>query len=332
MYKLFYDAIDCHQVTYDIAYDIATFLLSGSASEIEIASLLTALNFYGVTPELIAGFAQAMKDQCTPMIDNDFKLIDVCGTGGDGHHTFNISTTVSLLIASELKVAKHGNRSVSSKSGSADVIKALKLPISEHPNDIHNSLSNDNYRFIFAPDVHKNMKHVMPIRTKLKIPTIFNIIGPLCNPYSLNYQVVGVYKKSLMYPMAQALIKLGVDHAAVVYGHNGLDELSLTGVNTVLYVRNQTIVESTIDPKDFGIPYAELDEIIGGDAESNAKTTIEILSGQHSPKLDIVALNAGLALFIGDVRPNLEESIQLAYKLLESKVGLHLYNRIRSAS
>jgi len=329
MYKSLLNTIMSNTLTVDQSYSIGQYILSGDASEIEIASLLTALKFKDESFELIAGFAQALKLYSMKMIPTSESLIDVCGTGGDGSNTFNISTTVSLLLATQMKVSKHGNRSISSKSGSADVLNVLKIPKPDTAETIDKLIKVKNYSFLFAPYMHPHMKYVMPVRTALKIPTIFNIIGPLCNPFSLKYQVIGVYKESLLLPMAKAMMHLGIQRGAVIHGHNGLDELSISGVNKVVYIDNDQIYEDTIDPKDFDIPHQSLEHITGGTAVINAAITEKILSGEKGPKQDIVALNAGLGFFIGEEVSTLNDGIKLAYHLLNNKKGLDVLRSLQ---
>ncbi len=329
MYKPLLNVIMTDTLTIDQSYSIGQYILSGDATEIEIASLLTALKFKDESFELIAGFAQALKLYSMKMIPTNKALIDVCGTGGDGSNTFNISTTVSLLLATRLNVSKHGNRSISSKSGSADVLNELKIPKPDTAEAIDKLLTDKNYSFLFAPYMHPHMKYVMPVRTALKIPTIFNIIGPLCNPYLLKCQIIGVYKESLLMPMAKAMIHLGIQRGAVIHGHNSLDELSISGVNQVVYIHNNQISENTIDPKDFNIPYQSLEHITGGTASINAAITKNVLSGEKGPKQDIVALNAGLGFFIGEEVSSLSDGIKLAYQLLNNKKGLDVLTSLK---
>lgn len=308
--------------------EIANFILSEDILPEESASLLTALNFQKNEGPILSGFAQVLKEQTYPFgyIPG---CIDVCGTGGDGHHTFNISSTVSLLLSTKMPVAKHGNTSITSKCGSADVIEALNLPLYKEPNVIEATLKNKNYIFLFAPYMHPRMKHVMPIRRKLNIPTVFNKIGPLCNPFKLDYQIIGVYEESLMMPMAKALQSLKIKRGAIVHGHQGMDELSTTGINKIIYVSPTSLIEDTINPLDFTIKKAHITDYGGGTAIENAKITLDILSGVKGPKQDIVALNAGLGFFIGEISRSLSEGIQLAYELLNSGEGLKQLNLLR---
>lgn len=328
MYKQFYLSLFNQEVDAEMALNIAQYVLNDQTPAIEIASLLTAINFHGYSHEIITGFSKAMKTLASPVHSME-NLIDVCGTGGDGHDTFNISTATSILVSHFTPVAKHGNGSVSSKCGSADVIKALNIPCSQDTNDYDTYIKEKNYSFIFAPYVHPCMKHIMPIRRQLAIPTIFNVIGPLCNPYNLDYQVVGVFKKDLMYPMAKTLSSLGVKRAAVVHGHLGLDELSTTGPNQVLLVDKGKITPVIIDPKDFGIDYANLSDLKGGSTEENVHLLEKALKGHLIKKSEVVALNAGLALMISGQAKTLEEGFNLAFDAILQGKATDQLNTIR---
>ncbi len=308
------------------SFKLASSMLSGELSDNQIASLLTALKIKGEGHEVIAGFSKALKHHSLGVLPVEEELIDVCGTGGDGSNSFNISTTVSfVLAASGLTVAKHGNRSISSKSGSADVLKELGISFNTSADEHKRDLENNRFTFLFAPLVHPNMKYVMPVRTDLKIPTIFNIIGPLCNPYKLDYQVIGVYKEELLLKMAKAVQVLGIKRAAIVHGHGGMDELSLSGKSKVVYVIDNEIISDTVDPMDYSINYSDVDNLKGGDAKENASITLSVLEGMKGPKQDVVALNAGLALFIAKKVKTLAEGVSLAFDLLNSsKVKAYL--------
>lgn len=319
-------------VTIQEAEAIAHYILSGTATELEIAVILTALKFKGYSYEMITGFTKAMKSLAMniPVVEN--KYIDVCGTGGDGLNTFNISSTVSLLLASKINVVKHGNKSVTSNSGSADVLENLCIPIHKEAKLITESIRTRPYTFLYAPFVHPNMKYIMPVRRSLQFPTIFNIIGPLCNPIELNYQIVGVFCKELMLPIAKTLRELGLKRAAVIHGHNGMDELSVTGVNHAILLIDGQLITTTIDPKDYNIDYANLSDLIGGNPTENADITKDILSGKNSSKLDIVALNAGLAFYISEITTSVSEGVELAYILLKKQVGLQTLKKIKVVS
>lgn len=327
MYKKYLQA-SYQELSHEQSSEIASFLLSDQVSKEESASLLTALNFQKSQGTLLSGFAQTLKSKA--MTFNKVPgAIDVCGTGGDGHNTFNISTTVSLLLACIMPVIKHGNTSISSLSGSADVIKVLDIPLFQDKEQIEKHLSRTNYVFLYAPYMHPSMKHVMPVRKALSIPTIFNKVGPLANPFDLDYQIIGVYDQSLLKPMAQAMQQLNIKKGAVIHGHMGMDELSTTGINHVAYVSADTITFDIIDPRDFKIPQGHLNDFKGGHAYENAQITLEILSGNQGPKQDIVALNAGLAFYVSEKCQSMQEGIDLAYDLLNQKKGLKLLSNIK---
>lgn len=329
MFKEYYFKLMSKDLSSTDAYEIGRFILSGHANNEEIASLLTMINTIDLTGEFLHGFSNALKSYSTYFPQNDFKLIDVCGTGGDGSNTFNISTTVSLILSDFVTVAKHGNGSVTSKSGSADLLSALKIPSNTNPNTILDALNSYQYAFLFAPYMHPNMKHVMPIRRNLSMPTIFNAIGPLCHPMNLTYQVIGVYDKKLMRPMAEVLIKNNIKKGAIIHGADGLDELSTTGINEILLIENQEIKSILLDPLSYGISSASLADIKGGDSKVNADITIDILNGKKGPCTDIVALNAGFALYISEYTTSIAEGIQLVYDYLGTNNSKNKIHRLR---
>lgn len=316
MFKEYYYKLMSKKLSSTDAYEIGRFILSGHANSEEIASLLTLMNTIDLTGEFLYGFSKALKSYSISFPQNALHLLDVCGTGGDGSNTFNISTTVSLILSDFVTVAKHGNGSVTSKSGSADLLSALKIPTYTDPKTILNALNSHQYAFLFAPYMHPNMKHIMPVRRNLSVPTIFNAIGPLCHPMNLSYQVIGVYDKKLMKPMAETLIKNNIKKGALIHGADGLDELSTTGVNEVLLIENQKIRSIQLDPLSYGIPRATLADIKGGDSQVNANITLDILYGLKGPCTDIVALNAGFALYISEYTNTISEGIQLVYEYL----------------
>lgn len=329
MYKKYLGLILNENISINDSFNIASSMLNNELSELQIASLLTGIKFKGESYELITGFAKAMKEYSLNMIKPSKKLIDVCGTGGDGSNSFNISTAVGfVLAASGLTVAKHGNKSISSKSGSADLIKELGINFSKTKLEINDELNEFNFSFLHAPLMHPSMKYIMPIRLDLKIPTIFNIIGPLCNPYDLDYQVIGVYSSDLLLPMAKAVKSLGIKRAAIVHGHGFEDELTLSGINKVVYIIDNKITEDTIDPKLYGFPYSPATSLIGGNSEKNLSIMYDIFEGKHSPKFDVILLNAGLCLYIGEKVSSIDEGIKLAKKLIENKKVLSHLNNI----
>jgi anthranilate phosphoribosyltransferase len=326
MYKKNYDLLK-ETLNLDQVTTMADFILSEQIKPEASASLLKFLNAYKDPTILLNGFSKSLKDKSLN-VKYIPGAIDVCGTGGDGHHTFNISTTVSLLLALVMPVIKHGNTSISSLCGSADVIKAFNIPFLNDSEKIHQSIKKNNFVFLYAPYMHPKMKNVMPIRKRLGIPTIFNHIGPLCNPCRLDYQIIGVYDENLMLPMAKALQETNILKGAVVYGYQGMDELSTGGINKVIYVTKNRLIHDTIDPLDLNISTGLLSDYKGGSTQTNVNITYDILNGMKGPKQDIVALNAGLALYITGYEPSLLKGVKRAYKLLNSKKAIKIINKL----
>ncbi|OFI06085.1 anthranilate phosphoribosyltransferase [Clostridium acetireducens DSM 10703] len=310
-------------LSFNNAYESTLSLISGEVSNTEIGAFLVALKSKGETVDEIAGMATGIREKAVKINTKQKYVIDTCGTGGDGAGTFNISTTVAFVLAAAgIVVAKHGNGSISSKSGSADVLKALGVNIKNQISDIENQLNTIGIAFIFAPNIHPNMKYVMQARKDLAIPTVFNVLGPLTNPVNLQAQICGVYKKELVLPMAQVLRKLGRKKAVVVHGAGNLDEISLAGDNYIAFLNEDEIQENIINPKDFGINLAANSEIIGGNAYENAQITLNILKGKKGPHRDIVLLNSALGMIIGGKATNIEEGIELAKESIDSGKAL----------
>jgi len=317
MYINFYQQLINGPLDAESSYKLADFLLS-DATDIEIASLLTLLNTHPYTADILFGFSQALKSKSKTIPYSSNKVMDVCGTGGDGHNTFNISTTTALILKEFIPIAKHGNSSITSKSGSADVLKELNITISEDETIIATELLNNNFSFLFAPYMHPEMKYIMQIRKQLKVPTIFNVIGPLCNPINLTHQVVGVYNQELLLPMAKVLLRQGLVKAAIVCGHNNMDELTTTGINHIALIDQGKIDMIVLDPSKYGFKRSSLDVLKGGSAVENAVITNQILNGEQGQKTDIVILNAAFALYIGEVVESIENGIQLVTDYLYS--------------
>ncbi|MGM0508355.1 MAG: anthranilate phosphoribosyltransferase [Fusobacteriota bacterium] len=293
-------------------------IMEGKSSDILTASFLTALRIKGETPDEITGGAKVMRAKAEKMDLDDIYTVDTCGTGGDNANTFNISTTsVFILAAAGIAVAKHGNRSVSSKSGSADVLESLGANISLTPKQVEKSVRKINLGFFFAPTFHKAMKYAIKTRRELKIRTIFNILGPLTNPAHANGQVLGVFNEDLTELMAEVLMNLGVERAMVVHGLDGLDEISLSERTKVTELKDGDIKSYYIQPEDFGINRAVKKEVEGGDKDENAKIMKDIFDGKKGPKRDIVLLNAGAGLYIGKKANSLKEGVELAAKIID---------------
>src|SRR6202795_3560482 len=280
----------------DEARAVMTEVLTGQCTDAQIAALLVALHMKGETVEEIVGFAEAIRAAATPlelhqnsMVDvsdtGRDALVDTCGTGGDASGTFNISTATALVVAGAgVRVAKHGNRSVTSKCGSADVMEALGVKIDLPANRLAACLAEVGIAFLFAPAMHSAMKHVQPARRELRLRTVFNLLGPLTNPAHASAQVVGVYSVDLVEQLAEALSMLGLRRAMVVHGLDGLDEITITGPTRIAEAREGSVRTYEVTPEEFGIKRARLEDISGGDAEANAAIIREVLAGKKSPR------------------------------------------------
>ena len=281
------------------AENLMSSVMLGEISESQIAALLIALRMKGESVDELIGFVKAMRSKMK-YLDLSVDAVDLCGTGGDGWNTFNVSTTASFVVAGAgLKVAKHGNRSISSKSGSADVLQALQIPIDLDSNQVKNSIEKKGLGFLFAPNYHPAMKYVMPARNSLKIRTVFNLLGPLCNPCGVKRQVVGVFSKEWITPLAKVLGELGAEHVIVVHGSNGMDEFSMSSTSHYAEWRHGELNVGELNPEALGLELCSEEIFIGGDAHHNAQITIEILQGVEGPKRNMVLLNAAAAIRVG---------------------------------
>jgi anthranilate phosphoribosyltransferase len=297
-------------------------ILSGRASENSIVALLSAIRTKGETVEELVGFAQSMRRHATPIFDDASRpaelLVDTCGTGGDASGTFNISTAAAFVAAGAgVRVAKHGNRSISSKCGSADVLEALGVSLDISPTRVGDAICEIGIGFLFAPAMHTAMRHAMPARRRLG-RTAFNLLGPLTNPAGARAQVVGVFSDKVVEHIALALRELGVDRAFVVHGAGGLDEISLAGETAVGDVHHGLVDLYTISPEDFGLERAPLTAIAGGDAADNAKIIRAVLSGEKGPRRDIVVANASAAIVAAGRAVDFLEGAQLAATSIDS--------------
>lgn len=306
-------------------------IMRGESGPSLIGGYLIGLRMKGETIDEITGSAKSMIDNAVKIKLNYDYAIDTCGTGGDGGRTFNVSTAVAIITSSAgVKVAKHGNRAVSSKSGSADVLSELGIKIDIEPKLTKELIDNTGFGFLFAPKYHTAMKNVAPIRRELGLRTVFNILGPLTNPASVNGQVVGVYDGSLTHTLAEVLLKLGCEKALVVHGNDGLDEITTTTTTKVSEVKNGTVIDYTIDPLDYNIPLSNDKDLEGGDAKENAKIILDILKGEKGPKRNIVVLNSAAALYVGKAVHSILEGIKLAEHLIDSGSALNKLNEILS--
>jgi len=305
-------------------------VLAGKCTDVQIAALLVALHMKGETVEEIVGFAEAIRAAAAPLglrpdhtvdvsgTERD-ALVDTCGTGGDASGTFNISTATALVVAGAgVRVAKHGNRSVTSKCGSADVMEALGVNINLPPVRIAACLEEVGIAFLFAPAMHSAMQQVQAARRQLRLRTVFNLLGPLTNPAHASAQVVGVYSATLVEKLAEALSMLGLHRALVVHGLDGLDEITITGPTRVAEVREGTVRTYEVTPEEFGMHRGTLDDISGGDAAANAAIIAEILGGRPSFRRDVVLLNAAAGVVAAGCADHLADALPLASKSIDS--------------
>jgi anthranilate phosphoribosyltransferase len=302
------------------AKDVFGDIMAGSATDAQIAALIVALHMKGERPEEITGAASAMRDKATHVEPRDGShVVDTCGTGGDGAHTFNISTAAAFVAAGAgATVAKHGNRSVSSKCGSADVLEALGVNISADASIMKQCLDDIGICFLFASSLHKAMKYAIGPRKEIGIRTIFNILGPLTNPSRARSQLLGVFSPDLTFTIAAALLNLGSTKAYVVHGADHLDEITITAETHVAELANGSISSYDITPEDFGFPRSPMESIIGGGAQENAAIVGSVLSGEKGPRRNIVALNAGFAIAASGVASNPREGIAMAQASIDS--------------
>src|ERR1700741_798136 len=320
----------CQSLSRDEARRVMSEVLTGQCTDAQIADLLVALDMEGETVEEIVGFAEAIREAATPLVVPGNSMIDVsgterdalvdtCGTGGDASGTFNISTATALVTAGAgVRVAKHGNRSVTSKCGSADVMEALGVNISLASSKIADCLKDVGIAFLFAPAMHSAMKYVQPARRELRLRTVFNLLGPLTNPAHASAQVVGVYSDDLVEKLAEALSMLGLRRALVVHGSDGLDEITITGPTRVAEVRDGQVRTYEITPEEFGFSRSPIETISGGDAGGNAAFIREVLTGEKSARRDVVLLNAAAALVSSGRAVHLVEALPMGANSIDS--------------
>lgn len=305
-------------IGYEMAKEVMNEIMSGTASDVQKSSYLTALGMKGETIEEITGSAEEMRNHCVKLL-HDMDVLEIVGTGGDGSNSFNISTTAALVIAAGgVAVAKHGNRAASSRSGAADVLESLGVNITISPEKSAELLKKINICFLFAQNYHIAMKYVAPIRRELGIRTIFNILGPLANPAGASMQVMGVYEEGLVKPLAKVLENLGVKSAMVVYGQDKLDEISISAKTSVCEIKNGEISCYEIEPEQFGFEKCEKEALTGGTPDENAAITKAILAGEKGPRRNAVVLNAGAALYVAGKCSSMEEGVRMAEELIDS--------------
>lgn len=326
--------VEHRNLSEDEAGRVMAFIMSGEATSAQVAAFLTALRMKGETPDELVGFARIMRDRATPVWESDGPdVVDTCGTGGDRSGTFNISTAAAFVTAGAgARVAKHGNRSVSSKSGSADVLEALGVDIQMRPETLRRAIEDVGIGFLFAQVFHRSMKYVMPARTEIRIRTVFNILGPLANPARACYQVIGVNSESIMELMATALARLGSRHAFVVHGDGGLDEISISGPSRIIEVHGGELEHRTIRPTDFGLAESPLTAIAGGSPEDNAGIIENVLSGATGPQRDAVVINAAAAITAAGLTADLAAGVEAASASIDSGKAMAALAGLRELS
>jgi len=320
-------------LTTEEAAGVMREVMEGRAAATSLAALLAALAMKGERPAEIVGFARTMREQAVKLRAPAGEVFDTCGTGGDRSGTFNISSAAAVVVAATgVKVAKHGNRSVSSRCGSADLFEQLGVNVAAVPSVVERTLHDANIAFFFAPTFHPSMKHAAQTRRELGIRTAFNLLGPLTNPAGARRQIVGVPKPELTELLARALLMLGSDRAWVVHGADGIDEISTTGHTKVSECRSGAVNTFYIHPADFGIPKASPADLIGGDAVRNAEIVGEILGGAHGAKRDVVLLNAGVGLFVAGHSASVRDGIRHAAESIDSGAARATLDRMVKAS
>lgn len=313
---------------------VAELILTGQATEAQIAALLTTLRMKGETLDEILGFASVLRSKANTISPKTDNYLDLVGTGGDSTYSFNISTTSAFVVAAAgVPVAKHGNRSISSKSGAGDVLEALGVNISADPDIVERCVETVGIGFMFAPHFNPCMKYVGPVRSQLGIRTVFNILGPLSNPSRAKKMLVGVYSPDLVETLARVMAGLGVERGMVVSGADNMDEITLTGETTIAEIKDGKVEVYTITPEQFFMNRCSLNDLKGGDGNVNAQITKDILSGKETgAKRDIVLLNAGAALYTGGLAENIGEGIKLATDAIDSGKALKTLENMVSAT
>ena len=317
--------VNKEDLSFDEAYAVMNEIMNGETTPTQNAAFLAALSTKSAKAETtgeIAGCAKAMREHATP-VDTNFDLFEIVGTGGDNAGSFNISTTSAIVAAAGgMKVSKHGNRAASSKCGTADCLEALGVNIDEDPDKCRELLEKVGICFFFAQKYHNSMKYVGAIRKELGFRTVFNILGPLTNPAHPKRQLLGVYDEYLIEPLTKVLMELGVKRGMVVYGMDKLDEISLSAHTKVCEIKDGSLHTYEIKPEDFGLSRCKKEDLAGGDPKENAAITLSILNGEKGAKRDAVLLNAGAALYIGEKAKSIQEGINLAARLIDSKKAL----------
>src|ERR1051325_4855908 len=326
-------AVDGKHLERDEMHEVFAAVMDGQATDVQKSALLVALRMKGETPDEITGAALAMRERVTPLDVERDGLIDTCGTGGDGRGTFNISTIAALVAAGAgASVAKHGNRAVSSSCGSADVLSALGVHIDLDAPRMSQVLRRAGIAFLFAPKLHPAMSALAGVRRELGVRTIFNVLGPLTNPAFARRQVLGVYADHLVERLARVLLSLRAEHALVVHSHDGLDEISISAPTYICEVRGGSVRAYELTPDEVGVASHRIDALAGGDARQNAEITRKILRGEEGPRADIVAANAGAALYVAGVVPDIRDGVALARESIASGKAMQKLEQLIAVS
>ena len=329
--EIFFEALE-KSLSVEKSEKLFDYIMSGEFSDIRLSAILSTLRSRGETIEEIIGATKAMRKHSKKII-SDENTIDIVGTGGDGKGTLNISTASALVAAGAgIKVAKHGNKNISSKSGAANILEALGINIMMDSKIAKQSLDEIGICFMMAPLYHPAMKNVMPVRTELGTRTIFNILGPMTNPAGVKIQLTGAFDKKLLEPMAQTLLSLGTKSAWLVHGGDGTDELSISGISYVVEIKNGLISKFKVNPKDLGFTTHPFSELVGGDPKYNASEFMALLSGKKSAYRDSVILNSAAAIYLSGVVENLEAGIIKATNSLDNGFALSKLNELRNFS
>ena len=312
------------------AYEVMNGIISGKYNDAQISGFLIALRSKGETSDEIAGFTLAMKNKMTK-VKIESNAIDMCGTGGDTKGTFNISTAASFVVAaSGIKVAKHGNRSMTSKSGSADVLEALGININYPPNKVAQQIEEIGLGFMFAPALHPAMKYALEARKSLAVRTVFNMLGPLCNPANVKRQVMGIFDGNLTEKIAKALKKLGSEKAYIIHGDDGLDEITTTANTKITYLNQKgNISSNSFNPQEYNFNLTSLEKLKGGNPIDNSKIIISILKGKKGVHRDIVILNSAFGIKVGSKSLSLNEAINIANDSIDSGAALNVLERLK---
>lgn len=327
--------VDKQDLSYYEAYSVMNEIMSGETTQVQNAAFLAALSTKSTKAETIdeiSGCAAAMRDHAIK-VEHDLPLLEIVGTGGDGAQSFNISTTAALVACSAgVKISKHGNRAASSKCGTADCLEALGVNIDQSPEKCVELLKDVGMCFFFAQKYHTSMKYVGAIRKELGIRTVFNILGPLTNPASPQMQLLGVYDKSLVEPLAHVLCSLGVKRGMVVYGQDKLDEISMSAPTTICEFENGEYKNGVIEPEDFGLQRCKKEDLKGGTPEENAEITRAILAGEKGAKRDAVLINGGVAIYIAGKAGTIADGIKIAAECIDSGAALQTLEKLIAAS